>query len=81
MYSVNSLVRLPLSGSSLSNNCSISGVKGMGSLPSLPLELDVADVDPPLSLQELRTSLPFPPDTLPVSPRGSNRLCIVVVLP
>ncbi len=53
----------------------------MGSVLLLPLELDVVGVDPPMSMPELRASLPFPPDTLPVSPWGANLLCSVGVLP
>ncbi len=76
-----SLACLPLSGSNLSINCRISRVRGMGSLPLLPRELDVANDAPPLSMPELRDPLSFPPDTLPFSSRGENRLCRVVVLP
>jgi hypothetical protein len=53
----------------------------MVSLPLLPLELDVVDVDPPLIMHELKTSLPFHPDTRPSSPRGENWLCSDVGLP
>ena len=81
MFSVMSLDGLPLPGSSLSSNCSISCVRGMGSIPLLPLELDVADVDPPLSMPKLKASLPFLLDTLPPSPRGENRVCSANGLP
>ena len=77
---INSLACLPLSGSSLSNNFKNSGVREMGSVPHLPLELDIVYADQPLILLELGTSLPFPPDTLPSSPKGENRLCSVVGL-
>jgi len=71
---------LPLSGSSLSSNCRISGVREMCSLSLLPLELDVDDDEPILSMHELMTSLSFPPETLPFSPNGENLLCSGVVL-
>ncbi len=53
----------------------------MGSLPLVPLDLDVDDVDPPVSMPDIRASLSFPPDTFPVSPIGANRLSIVGVMP
>ncbi len=81
MCSVNNLACLPLFDSSLSSNCSIFGVRGMGSLLLLPLELYIADVDPLLRMPELRASLPFPPNTLPSPPRIENRLCSVVEMP
>jgi hypothetical protein len=80
-FSVNSLACLPLLGSNLSTNYSITGVRGMEFLTLLPLELDVAYVDPPLSMPELRASLPYPPDTLPSSPRRENIMCSAVGLP
>jgi hypothetical protein len=55
-------------------------MREMGSLPLLPLELDVADdVAPPM--HELMASLSFPPDTLPSSQKGENRMCKGVLLP
>ena len=65
----------------MSSSYRISGVRGMDSLPLMPLELHVADDVPPLSMSELRASLSLPPETLPFSLRGENLLCNVVVLP
>ena len=62
----------PLSGSRRSSRRKMSGVRGMGSLPLLPFALDAADVDPPLSILELRASLPRSPDSLPCCLRGAN---------
>jgi hypothetical protein len=62
----------PLSGSSRSNRRRISDVRGIGSLPLLPFEVDDVDEDPPLSIPELRASLPQSPDSLLFCPRGAN---------
>ena len=55
---------LPLSGSRRSSRCRISGVRGIGSLPLLPLEPDVAefapDTDPKLSLSLSLSAAPLP---------------------
>jgi len=72
MCSVRSLAFLPLSRSSLSRRCNISGVNGIGSLPLLPLALDEAHVVPSLRMLELRGSLFLPLDMLAWSPSGSN---------
>ncbi len=65
----------PLSGSRRFSKSMIFGVRGTTSLPLLPLELDVADADPPLSMLELRFSLTRSPDSLPCCLRGANLLC------
>jgi len=49
----------------------ISGVRGIGSLLLLPLELE-ADVDPPLRIPEVRTTLPWSPEFAPCCRRGAN---------
>ena len=78
---MSNLARLPLSGFNLSSRCKNYGVRGMGSLPLLPLELGSHDDEPPMGMPEAMASLSFPPDTLTFSPKGENRLCSVVVLP
>ena len=64
----------PLSGSSLSSWCIISGVRGMGSLPLLFIALDAhkyaPDSEPKLSL-----SLSMSPNLLPCSASKSNLFC------
>jgi hypothetical protein len=50
-------------------------VRGIGSRPLLPLELDASDVDPPLRILELRASLPRSLESLPCCLRGANMLC------
>ena len=55
-------------------------MRGMVSLPLLPLELDVADDEPPLSMLELMTSLSFPSETLPFNPNGTKLLCSASML-
>jgi hypothetical protein len=56
-------------------------MKGLVSLPLLPLEFDVVPNAPPLSMPDLWASLSFLPDTLPFFSSGDNRLYRVVVLP
>jgi hypothetical protein len=52
----------------------------MGSLPLLPLEFDVDDVDPSLSMPELGAySLFSPPKMPPFSPNGEKLLNYAVV--
>jgi hypothetical protein len=53
-YSVRSRACFPLSGSRRSRRSSISGVRGIDSLPLLTLELEATDAEPPLSIPELR---------------------------
>jgi hypothetical protein len=48
----------PLSGSRRFRRSKICGVRGIGSLPLLPLELEVPDAVSPLSMLELSASLP-----------------------
>ena len=55
--SVRSRACFPLSGSRRSIRSSISGVRGIGPLPLLSLELEAPDAVPPLSMPELSASL------------------------
>ena len=68
--SVRSLAYFPLSGSSLSRRCSISGVSGIGSLPLLLLTLYCV-LDAPDSEPKLRRSLSLSLVSLPCSAIGS----------
>ena len=61
--SVSNLAYFSLSGSSLSNKCRISGVRGMGSRPRLPLKLEASELAPDLDILLLRL-LPPPVDLL-----------------
>ncbi len=70
--SVRSRACFPLSGSRRSSSSRISGVRGIGSLPLLPLELEAADVDPLLRIQELRFKLPCSLEFAPCCLRGAN---------
>ena len=47
-------------------------MKGIVSLHLLPLELEAADIDPSLSILELRASLSLPLEALPYSLSGVN---------
>ena len=76
-----SLACFPLSGSSLSRRCKISGVSGIGSLPVLPLALEEAEADPSLRIPELRGSLFLPLDMLAWSPSGVNLFCRGIASP
>ena len=58
-----------------SNRSRISGVRGMDSLPLLPLELEAAEDDPPRSMPEVRSSLTLSPIALPSCLRGANMFC------
>ncbi len=62
----------PLSGSRRSSSSKISGVRGIGSLPLFPLELEATDADPPLSIPELRSSLAMSHEFAPCCLRGAN---------
>ncbi len=48
-------------------------MRGIGSLPLLPFELDVADVEPSLNIHEMKSSLTRSPDSLPCCRRGANK--------
>ena len=62
----------PFSRSMRSRSCRISGVRGIGSLPLLPLELE-ADEDPPLRIiPELMFRLPYSPEFAPYCRRVAN---------
>ena len=73
--SVRSLACFLLSGSRRSIRSSISGVRGVKSLPLLPLELEAADADPPRRIPELSASLPWSLDLVPCCLRGANMFC------
>ena len=78
--SVRSRACFPLPSMRRSRRSKISGVRGIRSLPLLPLELDAADADPPLSILELRASLPRSHDSIPCCQRGASLLCCSIVL-
>jgi hypothetical protein len=72
--SVRSLACFPLSGSSLSRSCSISGVSGIGSLPLLMRALECVPEAPNSEPKDNRSlSLSFEP--LPCSAIGPNLFC------
>jgi len=71
--SVKSLACFPLSGSSLSRRCSISGVNGIGSLPMLLRALECVH-EAPDSEPNDRRSLSLLFDPLPCSAIGPNLL-------
>ncbi len=48
------------------------GWEGIGSLPMLPLELEVVDGVPPLSIPELKDSLFLPHELMACSLSGAN---------
>ncbi len=50
----------------------MTGVRGIGSFPLPPLEIDVADIIPPLSIREFRGLLFLPLEMLACSPGGVN---------
>ena len=56
-------------------------MRGMGSLPLLPLALQEADVDPSLRMPKLRASVFRPSDILPCSPNDVNLFCRSSVVP
>jgi hypothetical protein len=60
-----------LSCSSRSRRCTISGVRGIGSLLLLPLELEAVE-DSPLRIPELRLRLPCSLEFAPCCLRGAN---------
>jgi hypothetical protein len=66
-----SLVCLPLSGSRRFNRSIISGVRGICSLPLIPLELEAAEEDPPLIMHEVRSSPTLSTIPMPCCLRGA----------
>ena len=76
-----SLACFPLSVSSLSKRCRISGVSGIGSLPLMPIALEEVEADPSLRMTYLRGSLCLPLDMLTWSPSGVNMFCRGIISP
>ena len=70
--SVRSRACFPLSGSRRSRSSRISGVREIGSLPLLLLELKAANVDTRLRIPELRFKLPRSPEFASCCLRGAN---------
>ena len=72
MCSVRSRACFRLSGSRRFRSSRISGVRGIGSLPPFPLELEADDVDPLLRIPEVRSSLTRSPEFAPYCLRGAK---------